>query len=91
MKIAIAGMRIKGVVLPKSKLGIAIGYLENNWETLITYLTDGHCPIDNNLSEQLMKHTATGRKNWLFSDAYARRMKILPDKSPTQMNSFNRR
>ncbi|MCA9063060.1 MAG: transposase, partial [Planctomycetaceae bacterium] len=24
-------------------------------------------PIDNNLSEQLMRHVATGRNNWMFS------------------------
>jgi transposase len=66
MKEAIAQQRAKGTVLPKSKLGGALFYLENNWETLTTYLTDGNCAIDNNSTEQLMKHTATGRKNWLF-------------------------
>ena len=66
MKDAIAEMRAKGTALPKSKLGGALGHIENNWETLTTYLNNAHCPIDNNLTEQLMKHTATGRKNWLF-------------------------
>jgi transposase len=66
MKSSIERMRRDGVALPKSKLGEALGYLENNWETLTTYLRIGDCPIDNNAGEQLMKHTATGRKNWLF-------------------------
>jgi transposase len=53
-------------VLPKSKLGQALGYLRNHWEQLQTYLSDGRVPIDNNDVEQLMKQVAIGRKNWLF-------------------------
>jgi len=53
-------------VLPKSKLGAALGYLRNHWEPLQTYLSDGRVPIDNNEVEHLMKQVALGRKNWLF-------------------------
>ena len=53
-------------VLPKSKLGAALGYLRNHWESLQTYLSDGRVPIDNNEVEHLMKQVAIGRKNWLF-------------------------
>ena len=53
-------------VLPKSKLGEALGYLRNQWEPLQTHLSDGRVPIDNNEVEQLMKQVALGRKNWLF-------------------------
>ena len=53
-------------VLPKSKLGAALGYLRNHWESLQTYLSDGRVPIDNNEVEHLMKQVALGRKNWLF-------------------------
>lgn len=53
-------------VLPKSKLGEALGYLRNHWEPLQTYLSDGRIPMDNNEVEQLMKQVAIGRKNWLF-------------------------
>ncbi len=53
-------------VLPKSKLGEALGYLRNHWKPLQTYLRDGRLPIDNNEVEQLMKQVAIGRKNWLF-------------------------
>ncbi|HEX7786609.1 MAG TPA: IS66 family transposase [Methylomirabilota bacterium] len=53
-------------VLPKSKLGEALGYLRNHWDPLRLYLTDGLMPIDNNDVEQLMKQVALGRKNWLF-------------------------
>jgi transposase len=53
-------------VLPKSKLGEALGYLRNHWEPLQTYLSDARIPMDNNEVEQLMKQVAIGRKNWLF-------------------------
>ncbi|MCU0713062.1 MAG: transposase, partial [Pirellula sp.] len=66
MKQLIVSLRQCGDILPKSKLGKAIGYLENNWEQLTHYLCKGDCPIDNNECEQLMKHTATGRKNWAY-------------------------
>lgn len=52
-------------LLPKSDLAGAIGYLKHHWEALRLYTTDGRLPIDNNLTEQLMKQIATGRKNWL--------------------------
>jgi transposase len=58
-------------VLPKSKLGEALGYLKNHWDPLRLYLTDGLMPIDNNDVEQLMKQVAIGRKNWLFVGSVA--------------------
>lgn len=54
------------VVLPKSDLGEALGYLRNHWEALCVYASDGRIPIDNNRVEQLMREVALGRKNWLF-------------------------
>jgi hypothetical protein len=58
-------------VLPKSKLGQALGYVRNHWEPLQLYLTDGLMPIDNNDVEQLMKQIALGRKNWIFIGSVA--------------------
>lgn len=58
-------------VTPKSKLGEALGYLRNHWDALQLYLTDPWLPIDNNDTEQLMKHVAIGRKNWLFVGSVA--------------------
>jgi transposase len=55
-----------GDALPKSDLASAAGYLRNQWPWLERYTTDGRLPIDNNLTEQLMKQIAVGRKNWLF-------------------------
>jgi transposase len=53
-------------LLPKSKLGIAIGYLRNNWEALKRFLSDGRLAIDNNEAERDLRRIAVGRKNWLF-------------------------
>jgi transposase len=58
-------------VLPKSKLGEALRYLRNHWDPLRVYLSDGRLPLDNNDTEQLMKHVAIGRKNWLFVGSVA--------------------
>ena len=57
--------------LPKSDLAGATNYIQNNWDLLTTYLTDGRWPIDNNDVEQLMRYIATGRKNWLFIGSVA--------------------
>ena len=54
-------------VLPKSPMGAAIGYVQNQWEALKRYTGSGLLSIDNNVSEQHMKTIATGRKNWLFT------------------------
>jgi transposase len=53
-------------ILPKSALGKALTYLNNHWEALQVFVTDGRMPIDNNQVEQLMRQVAIGRKNWLF-------------------------
>jgi len=53
-------------VLPRSRLGEAVRYLNNQWEPLTVFLKDGRVPFDNNETEQLMKQVATGRKNWIF-------------------------
>ncbi len=53
-------------VLPKSPIGEALRYTQNQWEALKRYTTDGDLSIDNNLSERTVKIAALGRKNWLF-------------------------
>ena len=51
---------------PKSNLGKAITYVQNQWDALCRYTEDGRLTIDNNASERRMRHQAIGRKNWLF-------------------------
>jgi len=53
--------------LPKSLLGKAIHYALGLWPQLVTYLEDGHIPIDNNLAENAIRPFVIGRKAWLFS------------------------
>ena len=53
-------------VLPKSPLGKAIGYAQNQWPALVRYVDDGRLSISNNAAERALRPIAIGRKNWLF-------------------------
>ena len=53
-------------VLPKSKLGQAVTYAQNQWSAFCLYVEDGRRTIDNNVSERTLRAQAIGRKNWLF-------------------------
>jgi transposase len=52
--------------LPQSPLGKAIGYALAEWEPLARFLQDGRLEIDNNLTENAIRPSAVGKKNWLF-------------------------
>jgi len=52
--------------LPKSPLGKAARYCLNEWESLNRYLEEGRLEIDNNLTENAIRPSAVGKKNWLF-------------------------
>jgi transposase len=54
-------------VPPKTAMGKALGYLQNQWPRLIAYLDKGEYPIDNNRAENAIRPFVIGRKNWLFS------------------------
>lgn len=56
-------------VLPKSKMGEAVTYINNQWDALQTYLTDGDFEMNNNYAERLLRIIAIGRKNWMFFGA----------------------
>jgi hypothetical protein len=53
-------------VLPQSPLGKAVSYCRNEWPALKRYLSDGRLEIDNNLTENAIRPSAVGKKNWLF-------------------------
>lgn len=53
---------------PKSKLGIALNYLKNQWPTLTTYLQDGRIELSNNRAERSIKPFVISRKNFLFAN-----------------------
>jgi transposase len=52
--------------LPKSPLGEALGYANNQRSRLELFLTDARIPIHNNSSERRLRVVALGRKNYLF-------------------------
>lgn len=58
-------------VTPKSKLGAALTYLANQWDTLVVFLAEGRAALSNNRMENHIRPFAVGRKNWLFSDTVA--------------------
>ena len=53
-------------VLPRSRIGEALGYLRNQWSALTVYLGDPRIPIDNAQSEQIIRPLTVGRNNWQF-------------------------
>lgn len=53
-------------LLPQSPLYKAVRYMLNEWTALQTYLRDGRLEIDNNLTENAIRPSAIGKKNFLF-------------------------
>jgi transposase len=66
LKKAIEKLALRRSILPKSKLGRAIGYTIRQWPNLEVYLGDGRVEICNNLVENAIRPTKLGAKNWLF-------------------------
>ena len=56
----------KQVTPPKSPLGVAITYAENQKTALRQFLDNAKLPLDNNASERALRIIALGRKNFLF-------------------------
>ncbi len=57
---------LKDSVPPKSPLGAAIRYVDNQWTPLTVFLDDVRVPPHNNQSERELRLIALGRKNYLF-------------------------
>lgn len=53
-------------VEPNSRLGKAIAYLRSHWTALTLFLRTPGVPLDNNLSERVLKNVVLHRKNSLF-------------------------
>ncbi|MCG8046388.1 MAG: IS66 family transposase [Candidatus Thiodiazotropha endolucinida] len=56
---------------PKTLLGKALNYLNNQWDKLIRYCDEGYLRMDNNLAENAIRPFVIGRKAWLFSTSQA--------------------
>ena len=52
-------------VLPKSPLGKALGYAENQWPAMARYLEVPQAELDNNSIEHSLRSVVLGRRNWL--------------------------
>ena len=63
--------RVRRHAPPSTKIGEALGYLDNQWVCLVRYLDDGRLEVDNNLCENAIRPFVMGRKAWLFSDTPA--------------------
>lgn len=63
--------RVQPHVAPKSKLGSAVSYAQNQWEYLTRYLLDGRIEISNNRAERSVKPFVINRKNFLFASSVA--------------------
>jgi hypothetical protein len=70
---------LRSQVLPKSPMGVAVGYALGNRAALCRYTEAGFLSIDNNASERVLRAVAIGRKNYLFagSDAGRRSAAVL--------------
>ena len=52
-------------VLPKSPLGRALSYTENQWPAMARYLEAAQAELDNNSTEHALRAVVLGRRNWL--------------------------
>lgn len=67
----LAGMKerldaLQPTLLPQSPLGKAVGYALAEWAPLNRYLEDGRLEIDNNLTENALRPSCVGKRNYLF-------------------------
>lgn len=82
-------------IAPKTLIGKAISYVNNEWIKLYCYIDDGRLNIDNNPAENAIRPYVVGRKNWLFSDsmngAYAGAAiySIVETAKANNLNPFN--
>jgi transposase len=68
MKIGLADIATRA--LPRSLLGEAVTYMQNQWEALTRFVDNGRLPIDNMEAERAIRGVAVGRKNWLFAGSF---------------------
>ncbi len=66
----------RDATLPRSPIGMAIGYTIALWDELQNYLLDGSLAIDNNLVENAIRPLALGRKNYLFAGSHSAAVNI---------------
>lgn len=58
------------LVVPKSPIGKAMTYYQNQWPKLEAIFHDGRLKLDNNLIENSIRPLALGRKNYMFAGSH---------------------
>ncbi len=56
---------LRADVLPKSPLGRALSYAQNQWPAMARYLEVAPAELDNNSTEHALRGIVLGRRNWL--------------------------
>ena len=56
---------LRADVLPKSPLGRALNYAQNQWPAMARYLEVAPAELDNNSTEHGLRGVVLGRRNWL--------------------------
>jgi hypothetical protein len=57
-------------IIPKSPIGKAMTYFQNQWPKLEAIFLDGRLRLDNNLIENSIRPPALGRKNYMFAGSH---------------------
>jgi transposase len=57
---------LRPTLLPQSPLGKAVSYTISEWDALNRYLEDGRLELDNNLTENALRPSCVGKRNYLF-------------------------
>lgn len=67
------------MILPKSPIGQALGYILPLWDRLSKYVDDGRYLIDDNPIENAIRPLVLGRKNYLFAGSHegAKRLAVI--------------
>lgn len=68
-KIREKAVEIKEKFAPQGKLGTAVSYIQNQWNSLINIVEDGKAELSNNIAEREgIKPFVISRKNFMFAD-----------------------
>jgi len=63
-------VELQSAVEPKSPMGKALSYANQQWPKLIRILDNDNTELDNNLIENKIRPLALGRKNYLFAGSH---------------------
>ncbi len=74
--------QLQFAIEPKSPLGKALSYANQQWPKLIRILDHDNTELDNNLIENKIRPLALGRKNYLFAGSHVAAQRIAMMRCP---------